>query len=115
MSVKQPPKIRKAYILTNRPLKSIKQIADAMGVNTRTIDRDVEHLKEKGLYQQVFEHELWRLHREGEVSDETKYREVAKLFGKGIVDKHQIEASGAVTYIIKKWSIHDDDRERDTS
>lgn len=99
----QPPEIRKRFILNNIGLIDILAISKKMGVHERTIYRDLEELKASGEYDKWIEYELLRLHRKTTISDVTKYKELAKLRAKSMVQKSEVSTKGDLTFILKSW------------
>ena len=103
MSLRKPPEVRRQYIKHNLALKPLKDIAVDCGVSEKTIDRDIAHMKETGEYQDWIDLEFLRLHIEGDIKDDTKYREMARLYAKTIVQKSEVEATGDLTFILETW------------
>lgn len=100
---RQSAETRKKYVLEQITKISRQTIADNMGVHLRTIDRDIADMKAAGVYQEWVERSLFNLFRTGDVSDESKFRELAKLYGKTIIQKSEVKTDGEVTFILEAW------------
>jgi len=90
MSLNQPrlpPHRRKKTIKENIAKHTIREIALMCGVTSRTIDRDISEMKATGEWYEWIEKEFMRLHRNGLIEDNEKYRELAKLYGKRFTQK----------------------------
>lgn len=96
MSLKTPLERRK-YILDNIASKTIDVIASECGVTEKTIDRDIKKLKDSGEWFDWIEAELLRLHKSRNIDENTKYREMSKLYGKGLTTKAEITTTGSQT------------------
>lgn len=94
MSLRKPPEARRSLIKQKITQINIDEIAKLCGVSERTIDRDIAHMKETGEWQDWIELELLRLHINGEVDDDIKYREMAKLYARTIIQKREVETIG---------------------
>ena len=94
---KKPPILRRKYILESIASKGINEIAADCGVNESTIDRDIANLKESGEWYTWIEYELIRLHKSRDIDDVVKYKEMAKLYSKSMVEKHEVETKGTQT------------------
>ena len=101
MSVTRPPEERRKYILHHLGEKNANEIAEDMGVHVRTIYRDIDTLREDGIYWDWAKEEFLRLHREGEISDETKYKELNKIQLKEFTEKHSVETKGDISIVVK--------------
>ena len=93
--------LRKDYIKKHVAIMKLEDIAEECGVNIRTISRDIKEMKETGEFWEWLENEFWRLHRAGDVDNATKYREVAKLYGKQALTE-KVEASGTI-FQLEVW------------
>lgn len=94
---RKPSDERKKYILENIASKTIDEIAVECGVTEKTVDRDIKKLKESGDWFEWIESELLRLHKSRDIDDNTKYKEMSKLYAKGITTKAEITTSGTQT------------------
>ena len=94
----KPPKLRRRYILQNIAQKDIKEIANECGVDEKTIDRDIKKLKESGEWQSWLEDELLRLHKLSDIDNTTKYREIAKLYAKTMIQKTEVVSEGSLKF-----------------
>ena len=110
------PHLRKQKIKQMIANNTQEEIAKACFCERHTIIRDIIEMKESGEWWQWIEYELHRLHKEGNVSDESKYREMSKLYSKQfIVSKEEstTEHKGEIT--IKAWKLGDADKPRNHS
>ena len=94
MTPKKIPKLRRRYILENIASKGINEIAKACDVSEKTIDRDIAKLKATGEWYTWIEYELLRLHKREDIDSVTKYKEMSKLYAKGITERRQVETIG---------------------
>ena len=95
---RKPPRLRRRYILQNIAQKAIKEIASECGVDEKTIDRDIKKLKESGEWQSWLEDELLRLHKLSDIDNTTKYREIAKLYAKTMIQKTEVVSEGSLKF-----------------
>jgi hypothetical protein len=94
----KPPEIRNRFLLENIGIMDIQVIADEMGVHNRTIYRDIDELKASGEWDKWIENELLRLHRKSTITDTAKYKELAKLRARSIVQKAEVKTDGITRY-----------------
>lgn len=111
------PHLRYQMIKENIAHKTQDDIAKLCYCNRRTIVRDIRDMKVTGEWWQWLEYELHRLHREGkDITDETKYKEVAKLYGKQfIVSKEESTTEHKGEIVIKAWKLGNADPTGDNS
>ena len=105
-----PPQRRHQLIKEHIATKTQDDIAALCGVERRTIVRDIKAMKQSGEWWDWIEYELHRLHQHGDVSDDVKYREIAKLYGKQFItakEEHAIEGPLAVTVNIRHLNRED--------
>lgn len=113
MSLRKPPEARRHYIKRNLALKPLKDIAVDCGVSEKTIDRDIAHMKETGEYQEWINLEFLRLHIEGDIKDDAKYRELARLYSKTMVQKTEVAGSVSTEFRVVFDKSMDDNGEAD--
>ena len=112
---------RKEIIKNNIAFREIgerdqeESIAWICGVDRKTIYRDKLKMIKNGEWDDYIEETVLKLSAIGDISDETKFREFMKIYSKRFTEKHEIEANTTISYVIKKWSIHDEDGDPDTS
>ena len=97
MSYRKPQEVRRRYVLENIGQKIIAEIAKDCGVNEKTINRDIQAMKESGEWYDWIEAELLRLHKSRDIDDNTKYKEMSKLYSKGITTKAEVYTEGSQT------------------
>ena len=83
---------RKEIIKQSVGLLKKKQIAEMCGVSTRSIDRDIAELKDTGEWLQWIEDRFLDLLADFEVDKNTKFRELARLYGKQFAETHLIKS-----------------------
>lgn len=88
---------RKQYIKDNIAQYTQDEIAEACGVIRETISRDIREMRESGDWFEWIETELLRLHKSHDIDDNTKYKEMSKLYSKGITTKAEVYTEGSQT------------------
>ena len=85
------------------------QIAKMCGVERETINRDIKKMKESGEWYEWIEAELLRLHRSGNIDDQTKYKELAKLYARTLVQRSEVSVQGFELRL--RWTPGDEEEE----
>ena len=111
MSLRKPPEARRQYIKNHIVSKEIMEIARICGVNEKTIDRDIAHMKETGEWHEWLEVFLLTLYSSDEVSDEAKLRSVTMLYGKTIVQRREVKTEGDYSLNLMAWRPKKEKRE----
>ena len=100
------PKKRYNLIKTYIVDETEEEIAKRCRCDPRTIDRDIRKMKESGEWWEWIEKALHRYGRSTQVSDDVKFKEYAKLYGKKfITEKHEQSTEVKGTIIITGWSL----------
>lgn len=103
LSPKQRRQLIKQYVVR----KTHEEIAKECRCTRMTIQRDIASMKKSGEWWQWIEYELHRLHKDGNISDESKYREMSKLYAKQFIkEKSQTDVSGD---FVLRWKTDDPD------
>lgn len=87
-----PKEERKKIIKELIGLKKKQDIAEICGVSPRTISRDVREMKDAGEWYQWIEDRFLDMLADYEVDKNTKFRELARLYGKQIPELHMIKS-----------------------
>ena len=87
------------------------EIATLCGVDRRTLYRDIEKLKEEGLWFQWIEDRFTDLLADKTIDSAKKLVELGKLYGKQFTDKHQVETTGDLMFNLIAWRPKDADSE----
>ena len=111
--VRQSPEIRKQFILDHIAQLTQTEIANDMGVSRMQISRDIKAMKESGEWTEWLENELIRLHLEAEIDDITKYREIAKLYARTLVQRREIDTNVDMNVTFKAWRPNMEDEEEE--
>ena len=115
MSQNQIPTIefeqRKQIIKDNIASRTQDQIAEMCGVDRKTIYRDIQAMKESGEWFEWIEAEMLRLHRSGNIDDQTKYKELAKLYARTITQKSEVSIQGFELRL--RWTPDDEDQDEE--
>ena len=102
---------RKQIIKDNIARLTQGQIAEMCGVDRKTIYRDIQAMKESGEWYEWIEAEMLRLHRSGNIDDQTKYKELAKLYARTITQKSEVSIQGFELRL--RWTPDDEDQDEE--
>ena len=87
------------------------QIAERCHCTRETINRDIKDMKEHGEWFEWIEAEMLRLHRSGNIDDQTKYKELAKLYARTITQKSEVSIQGFELRL--RWTPDDEDQDEE--
>lgn len=112
----QPRAKRNEIIKDNIAIKTTTEIAAMCGVCRRTIERDIELMKESGNWWQFLERAMLYYGRKDTVSDDTKFREYSRLYGRKFVTEKRETLTAFKGPIVLKWDNSDSsDSEADSN